>query len=129
MPSGDCTVVLGDLNVQLAGNHKPLTDKWDLGEASENADIILDMMRMYNLSAVHTFFKPKRNTSNATFLKSRTNTMTSKVEATDQYADKPLCVRFKGRWISGKVMGYSGLSEGGVRLWSVYLLRMHRDVH
>ena len=46
VPQGDCILVMGDLNVQLPANVKPLTGKWALVDASENVDLILDMMRM-----------------------------------------------------------------------------------
>ena len=66
--SKDCIVLLGDFNEQLPGNIKNRTGKWVAGEASKNANKIMDLMQLYDLFAVNTQFEPKRGESVHTYL-------------------------------------------------------------
>ena len=60
IPKNDCTIILGDLNAQFGPCQQGYTGKWTSGEFSSNADSILDVMRMFGLSAINTMFQPKR---------------------------------------------------------------------
>ena len=48
-PSNDCIILLGDFNEQLPPSMDGCTGKWTYGEASQNAEHVLDLMRMFEL--------------------------------------------------------------------------------
>ena len=73
VPNSDCTVLLGDFNEQLPSGVNGLTGKWGHDKASPHADAILDTMRMFNLCAANTYFKPKKNCNNTTYLAPKTS--------------------------------------------------------
>ena len=56
VPASDCIMVLTDLNEQLPANVKNVTGKWAHGEASQNAEKMLEVLRMFDLFAVNTAF-------------------------------------------------------------------------
>ena len=67
VPKNNCIVLLvGDFNEQLPKNLENLTGKWAYGTKSANADVITDIMRMFNLAAASTMFQPKQKSSTAT---------------------------------------------------------------
>ena len=67
VPNNDCIVLLGDFNEQLQSKVENCTGKWGHGPASRNAGDVIDMMRLYDLCAINTYFQPRRN-NNATFV-------------------------------------------------------------
>ena len=69
IPPGDCIVLLTDLNEQLPANDENVTGKWTHDKASPNAEMMMDMIRQFDLFSINTAFQPKRNSSNATFIK------------------------------------------------------------
>ena len=114
-PSNDCIVLLGDFNEQLQANVKGYTGKWGSGEASKNAESVLDLMRMFNLCAANTFFKPKRNCSNATYLApDNSDGITS---ADQEFVGRKTKVKYKGAVYSGVVQGLQ--LEDGKGKWTV----------
>ena len=126
-PSNDCIVLLGDFNEQLQSNVKGCTGKWGLGEASKNADSVLDLMRMFNLCAANTFFKPKKNCSNATYLApDNSHGITT---ADQEFVGRKVKARYKGAVYSGVVQGLQ--VEGGKGKWTVrfadgYICKLNR---
>ena len=66
--TGDCIVLLGDLNEQLGPNIQGRTGKWASDPSSKNADKILDIMHMFDLYAVNTHFGPKKGETHHTYI-------------------------------------------------------------
>ena len=65
----DCIVLLGDLNCKLGRFNKKLTGRWCIHKhANKEGKLMLDLMQRMNITAVSTFFQPKRGKSNATYL-------------------------------------------------------------
>ena len=64
----DCIIVLGDFNEQLPANIENHTGNWAFGKPSQNADAVIDIMRLFDLYAINTKFEPPTNSSNATFI-------------------------------------------------------------
>ena len=58
VPKGDCICILGDMNEQLEANIQGRTGKWTAGSKSPNADKIMDLMHLHELTATNTLFKP-----------------------------------------------------------------------
>ena len=42
-----CTIIMGDLNVQLPSDIPELTGKWAYGKQSSTAQPVIDLMRIY----------------------------------------------------------------------------------
>ena len=62
IPKNDCVVVCGDFNCQLKRNVQGLTGKWCMTQNHEKQghdQDLLDLMRMHELAAADTYFKPK----------------------------------------------------------------------
>ena len=68
VPQGDCVCVMGDFNEQLCGNIADRTGKFVGGPPSTNANKIMDLMKLHDLTAVNTFFAPKKNETVHTYL-------------------------------------------------------------
>jgi hypothetical protein len=111
VPKNDCVVLLGDLNEQL-GQSQNLTGKWALGEASPNAHKMLDMMRLFGLTAINTRFQQKKGKSTATYL-----------SCTEGSENGPLAGRsvratYKGKHVFGKVRNQATIN--GKKRWTVW---------
>ena len=65
----DCVLLLGDLNCKLGRKQEKLTGKWCIHKhPNKEGESMLDLMRIFKLTAVSTFFQSKRGKSNATYL-------------------------------------------------------------
>ena len=55
VPKQDCAVVLGDFNEELPSCQTGLTGKWTCGDGSgsANADLLMEVMRMFDLHAIN----------------------------------------------------------------------------
>ena len=93
-------VILVDLNEQLPGAVKGLTGKWVHGKKSQNADKILDIMRMFNLFAASTNFQPKKNGTLGTYIHSIDGSFVPKM---GQFVGKKVKAWYKGKLVYGKV--------------------------
>ena len=100
IPKNDCIVVLGDMNEQLPANIKGHTGKWAFGKATKNSEVILDLMRMYDLFAVNTAFQPKKGQSNSTYISAGKSPPDN-----DNLAERRLKAKHKKKWWLGKVIG------------------------
>ena len=60
--------ILGDFNEQLQGGVQNRTGKWVGGLESKNAEKIMQILRLHNLSAANTYFKPWNDKEVHTFL-------------------------------------------------------------
>ena len=60
---GDCVVVAGDFNEQLPSQAADRTGKYVGGQASANADRLVELMLRHDLIAANTLFAPKRHAS------------------------------------------------------------------
>ena len=75
---GDCVIIAGDLNCQLQRNVPGCTGQWAMTTRSEKQghdNLVLDLMRAYDLFAIDTLFRPKgkmwgnkRRVCNATYM-------------------------------------------------------------
>ena len=61
IPARDCICLLGDFNEQIEANLEGITGNWTGGPPSANAKDITDILRLHNLTAINTLFKPKEN--------------------------------------------------------------------
>ena len=68
VPASDCICIAGDFNEQVAAGVEHRTGKWTPGPASKNADKIMQLMQLHNLTAINTFFKPRHKFALNTFL-------------------------------------------------------------
>ena len=69
VPRSDCTVIMGDLNVELPANINGVTGKWATAtETSKHAEPVIDIMRMFDLVAANTLHQPKKGHSSTTFV-------------------------------------------------------------
>ena len=68
VPQGDCVCILGDFNEQVEGNVQGRTGKWVGGLKSKNAEKIMDLLRLHELTAVNTLFQPRHGKEVHTFL-------------------------------------------------------------
>ena len=109
VPSSDCTIIIGDLNAQLAASIEGITGKWAYSSASKNAQPLIDMMRMFELVAVNTLYQPKKKQTNVTFvqnvsIKDDSNAAANPGPGPDQKSlvGKSLSVKYKGKNAKGK---------------------------
>ena len=67
--TNDCVVLLGDFNCKLGRNIQKLAGKWCIHKTpNTEGKQLLELMRRTKLTAVSTFFQPRKRKSNATFL-------------------------------------------------------------
>ena len=67
--SNDCVILLGDFNCKLGRSIAKLSGKWCVHKTpNAEGEQLLDMMRRTNLTAISTFFQPRRRKSNSTYL-------------------------------------------------------------
>ena len=116
IPSGDCICVLGDLNEQLEGNVLNRTGKWTAGPKSKNADKMLDIMHMYNLTAANTLFEPKNEFALYTFLQTEKKETSVKGDM-GEYVGRKVNTNIDGNWTTGTVRSTS--SKGEEQEWLV----------
>ena len=67
--TNDCVVLLGDFNCKLGRNIAKLSGKWCVHKTpNTEGQQLLDTMRRLKLTAISTFFQPRRRKTNATYL-------------------------------------------------------------
>ena len=114
---GDCVYIMGDLNEQIEGGVKHRTGKWVAGgEKSVNADKIMEMMQLHELTAMNIMFEPKRTSVLYTYLQ------TERDDSTDthdygEYVGDTVRTKYKGEWDEGKVV--STLGHNSTQKWVV----------
>ena len=65
----DCVVLMGDFNSRLARNTDRRVGKWSIHKHSdEGGERLLNIMNHISLRCVSTYFRPRRNHNNATFM-------------------------------------------------------------
>ena len=65
----DCIVLIGDFNCKLGRSVAGMTGRWNIHKyANAGGKMLLSLMERRKLCAVSTFFQPKRNKTNATYL-------------------------------------------------------------
>ena len=121
----DCIIVLGDINEQLPANIDNHTGNWAYGDASQNADNIIDILRLYDLFAINTKFKPASTSSNATYI-----AVTKK--GNKDTKDVDLCGRqtrkiIRGEEIKGKI--YARNQKDGTTSWLTKYPDGHVETH
>ena len=106
VPKNDCTVILGDLNVQLPPNVHGISGNWAYGnKEDDNANAVMEVMRMFNLRAVNTDFQPADNKPATTF------TMPNKVnQQSRDLSGKYIKLKYKGLKHKGKITGPTALA-------------------
>ena len=69
IPKHDCVVLMGDFNSRLARNESGYVGRWCIHTRRDSGgDRLLEVMRMFSLRCVSTYFQPKRRHSNATYM-------------------------------------------------------------
>ena len=118
IPSNDCIVVLGDFNEQLPGSIHQLTGKWNYGDGSQNADELLNTMRMFDLFAVNTLpvFQPRRGTTNATYTFCSEGSFGPRDKSTN-WVGRRVRARYKGSTVLGDIT--DKITRDGKTLWTV----------
>ena len=112
VPPRDCVCMLGDFNEQLPSNVEGATGAWTGGTASANANRMLDLLRMNNLTAINTLFPPKKRQSVCTFLqtKQRGSSMDTANDL-GRYVGREVKVKYKKAWIEGIVQDVDASSD------------------
>ena len=103
---GDCICVLGDFNEQLPSNVPTRTGRWTAGPASPNAEKIIQLMQMHELTAANTLFAPKHQEALYTFLQTKRKGETQQEAHDDfgQYVGRKVNAKYKGKWVEGRVV-------------------------
>ena len=110
IPRGDCICVLGDLNEQLESNVPNRTGKWTAAPKSKNADKIIELMHMHELTAVNTMFEPKHKSALHTFLQTERKEMQNHGDM-GEYVGAKTKAKHNGEWISGTVVSVSSIDN------------------
>ena len=116
IPSGDCICILGDFNEQLPGGVPNRTGKWTAGPESPNADAIINLMHMHELTAANTLFEPKHNSALYTFLQTKREGVTAHSDL-GEYVGNKVKVKFRNKWTHGTVK--STFDTEGEQEWLV----------
>ena len=95
---------MGDLNEQLQSNVDGVTGNFTGGVPSKNSKKIVDILRLNNLAAVNTFFRPKDGKSVHTFLQTKRN---QNNEDAGLYVGRSVKEKYHGKWIQGEVKAMS----------------------
>ena len=67
--TNDCVMLLGDFNCKIGRSIPKLSGKWCVHKKSNaEGELLLDVMRRHSLTAISTFFQPRKRKSNATYL-------------------------------------------------------------
>ena len=106
VPARDCVCLLGDFNEQLPAGVDGITGAWTGGPPTKNADKIVELLRLNNLTAVNTMYRPKKNSSVHTFLKTKRKANDDGDEL-QQFVGRTAKCKYKGRWIKGTVIAPS----------------------
>ena len=110
VPTRDCICMLGDFNEQLAANVDGVTGEWTGGPPSRNADKITELLRIYNLTAINTTYRPKKGKSVHTFLKTKRSENINS-DLSQLYVGRTATCKYKKRWITGKVIAPSVITS------------------
>ena len=113
VPQGDCVCLLGDFNEQLQGGIKGRTGKWVGGPKSKNADKIMDLLRLHELTAVNTLFQPKHGKEVHTFLQTEPQGGTTQAQDGQgndygEYVGSYCKAKYHGKQIGGRVKAVFG---------------------
>ena len=126
VPKSDCVCILGDFNEQLEGNVQGRTGKWVGGLKSKNADKIMQLLQLHELTAINICFQPRHGKEVHTYpylhtvSKDQTTAQGStNVECNDysEYIGSFCKVKYRGRHISGRVKAVYG---GKTKKWLVH---------
>ena len=116
IPHGDCICILGDLNEQLEGNVPNRTGAWTAAPKSQNADKVLNLMHMHELTAANTLFETKHKSALYTFLQTEREGMTTQGDL-GEHVGSDVKVQHNGQWIKGTVQSTSRV--GDKQMWLV----------
>ena len=110
VPQGDCICVMGDLNEQLEANIPNRTGMWTAAPKSPNADKIMHLMHMHELTAANTLFAPKRTGSLNTFLQTKREGIPAHSDLGEHVGAK-VKIKYNGKWVDGTVKSVSNVSN------------------
>ena len=99
IPARDCICLLGDFNEQLEAGVQDCTGKWTGGPPTKNSDAVIVILRMFNLVAINTMFRPKKHANVHTFLQTKRSD-----GQTDKYIGRAVKAKYKGKWVQGRVI-------------------------
>ena len=116
IPRGDCICILGDFNEQLKSAIPNRTGKWTAAPKSQNADKILELMHMHELTAANTLFEPRHQSALYTFLQSERDGMREHGDM-GEYVGRKTKVKCKDTWITGTVKSVHNID--GEQEWLV----------
>ena len=104
VPQGDCICILGDFNEQLRGNVADRTGKFVGGPPSANANKLIELLQLHDLTAVNTFFAPKKNSTVHTFLATKQKGANEQLQNDrGEYVGHKVIATYKGKRIKGCV--------------------------
>ena len=106
-PRNDCICILGDCNEQLEGNVHGRTGKWVGGLKSKNADKIMQLLRLHDLTAVNTFFQPRHGKQVHTYLHTAPQGGNNDSDY-GEYVGAHCIAKYKGKQIGGRVKAAYG---------------------
>ena len=82
---------------------------------SKNASKIIDMMRLHNLTAVNTFYQPRRDKTTHTFLHTKRN---DDADDAGMYVGRKVKCKYRDKWIHGEVTALKWTQ--GTPMWVVH---------
>ena len=116
VPRGDCVCIMGDLNEQLEGSIAHRTGRWAAGQKSANADRIMQLMQLHELTAVNTMFQPKCTSALYTYLQTKCKDQGA-VDDYGEHVGARVRTRYKNAWYEGRVMSTYG--RNGAQKWVI----------
>ena len=103
--------MLGDLNEQLEGGVIGRTGNFTAGPKSPNADAIMELMQLHELTAANTMFKPRRRSALQTFLQTKRKDTLAHNDL-GEHIGKRVVAKYRGRWIRGEVKSTDTGNDG-----------------
>ena len=97
-----------NFNEQIETNVENITGRWTGGPPTKNSDKIISLLRMNELIAMNTIFRPKKNQSVHTFLQSKRSEAAS---TNEKYIGRAVKAKYRGRWVRGTVIAPSLLTS------------------
>ena len=77
----DCVILMGDFNSRLSRNIPGKTGRWCIHTHRDSGgDRLLEIMTRFELRCVSTYFQPRKNHSNATYLNVQTDKPPSQID-------------------------------------------------
>ena len=116
VPKRDCICMMGDFNEQVQGGVQGRTGKWVANQQSVNADKIMQLMQLHELTAANTLFEPRCTSALYTYLQTKSSEQSAAGDH-GEYVGETVRTRFKNKWYEGLVLATHG--RNGKQQWTV----------